>query len=70
MNHKIDSESKPDSFEIKLQEKLIELRQCQEQKSLESCLKCEKILECELRDSYIVTVYESMNKGQGGGFEF
>jgi len=33
-------------------------------------MKCIKILECEIRDKYIKAVYESMNKGSGGGFEF
>jgi len=43
---------------------------CQREKGVESCLKCEKILGCETRQDYVKKVYESMNKGQGGGFEF
>ena len=31
---------------------------------------CEKFFDCELRKKYVVAVYESMNKGSGGGFEF
>ena len=31
---------------------------------------CEKFFDCELRKKYVLTVYESMNKGSGGGFEF
>lgn len=33
-------------------------------------MKCDFILECELREIYVKAVYESMNKGSGGGFEF
>jgi len=31
---------------------------------------CDKLFECALRDEYVKAVYESMSKGQGGGFEF
>jgi len=62
--------SQPNKWEIVLEEKTIELKSCQEQKGLKSCLGCEKIDHCELRDSYVKAVYESMNKGAGGGFEF
>jgi len=59
-----------DKWELALDEKLKELKKCQEDKNLNSCLKCELILECELRNIYVNAVYESMNKGTGGGFEF
>jgi transcription elongation factor Elf1 len=35
-----------------------------------SCTNCSKIFECNIRKSYIKAVYQSMNKGHGGGFEF
>jgi hypothetical protein len=57
-------------WDLKLDDKLKELQTCQESKSLESCTPCEKFFECELRKKYVLTVYESMNKGSGGGFEF
>ena len=60
----------PDKWESILQEKTIELKACQQQKGLKSCLGCEKIDHCELRDAYVKAVYDSMNKGAGGGFEF
>jgi len=66
----MDNQEVLDEFELKLQKMLDELKECQKTKELDSCLKCQEILECQLRDSYILAVYESMNKGKGGGFEF
>lgn len=57
-------------WELTLEEKTKELKACQQEKGLKSCLSCEKINNCELRDSYVKAVYESMSKGAGGGFEF
>ncbi len=59
-----------DRWEEALAQKLEALKACQQGKSLASCLKCEAILECEVRKQYVNAVYESMNKGAGGGFEF
>ncbi len=59
-----------DEFEKDLQEKLKILQECQKSNNLDSCLKCDKILECETRESYVKAVYMSMNKGVTGGFEF
>ncbi|MBN2768806.1 MAG: hypothetical protein JXQ68_06850 [Campylobacterales bacterium] len=59
-----------DEWEEALVIKTTELQACQNEKSLKSCMECEKILECELRDAYVKAVYESMNKGQEGDFEF
>jgi len=59
-----------DKWELALEEKLKELQACQEEKKLQSCMKCSKILACRLRKEYVNAVYESMNKGTGGGFEF
>jgi hypothetical protein len=33
-------------------------------------MKCEKMFGCEIRELYVKAVYESMNKGRSGGFEF
>lgn len=57
-------------WDIKLDEKIEELKKCQESLSLDSCNPCEKFFDCELRKRYVITVYESMNKGSTGGFEF
>ncbi len=59
-----------DEWDIKLDKKIVELKTCQESNSLKSCTPCEQFFECELRKRYVISVYESMNKGSGGGFEF
>ncbi len=59
-----------DEWEIALRVKTEELKKCQQEHQLQSCMKCEKFLVCELRDTYVKAVYDSMNKGTGGGFEF
>ena len=64
------SEQVLDEWQITLQQKKKELQDCQQERHLKSCLKCEKLLNCELRDAYVKAVYDSMNKGTGGGFEF
>ena len=63
-------QQKMDEFEKKLEEKTKELLECQNQKNLNSCLQCQKIIGCETRNLYVKAVYESMNKGKGGGFDF
>lgn len=59
-----------DEWQIALTQKKIELEACQVQQNVSSCLKCDKLLECDIRDAYIKAVYDSMSKGKGGGFEF
>ncbi len=59
-----------DEWKIALREKKEELENCQKHHHLKSCMKCEELLTCTLRDSYIKAVYDSMSKGVGGGFEF
>ena len=59
-----------DKFQAHLQEMLVKLQQCQSDKSLKSCSDCEHFLSCELRADYIKSVYNSMSKGDTGGFEF
>ena len=59
-----------EEWDLKLENKLDELKKCQETQSLSSCNPCEKFFDCELRKRYVIAVYESMNKGSGGGFEF
>ena len=59
-----------DEWEIKLEEKIVELKSCQDSNNLKTCSDCSKFFECELRKKYVISVYESMNKGSGGGFEF
>ena len=59
-----------DEWEIKLENMIVQLKSCQESNSLKTCSDCNKFFECELRKKYVIDVYESMNKGAGGGFEF
>ena len=63
-------ETHKDKWQIALDAQVVILKQCQVKNGVNSCMKCEKLLECEVRDNYIKVVYESMNKGSGGGFEF
>ncbi len=59
-----------DQWEQAREEAKIRLLACQKERNLDSCMKCEKIIGCDVRNDYVKKVYESMNKGQGGGFEF
>jgi hypothetical protein len=70
MNLDSEKEQILDNFELNLQKWLNQLKDCQNQKNFDSCLKCPEVLECDIRDSYVVAVYESMNHGESGGFEF
>jgi hypothetical protein len=59
-----------DEFEQKLEQKLIELKQCQDKSSKDDCFECSSFFECKLRKEYVNAVYDSMNKGSTGGFDF
>ena len=52
-------------------QKTKELQECQSNKGLDSCMKCEKFLECSLRKEFVFSAYQSMNEDiQNGGFNF
>ncbi len=66
-------------FEKALDARLEALRECQnkESSSVEfngasygSCFACSKIIGCETRKAYVLSAYNSMSKGDTGGFEF
>jgi hypothetical protein len=59
-----------DRFELYLDEMIVKLQNCQKEKNHTSCSLCSLYLECELRDEYVKAVYNSMSKGDTGGFEF
>ena len=59
-----------DEWQIALAQKKLELENCQRTHQVKSCMKCDKLLDCTVRDAYIKAVYDSMSKGAGGGFEF
>ena len=66
----MSEEKKPDIWEEKLEDILKDLNSCQNSKNLNSCKPCGQFFECVLRKKYVIAVYESMNKGSSGGFEF
>jgi len=66
----MQNEAQLDKWELALEEQIKILKQCQDSKQLSSCSLCEQFLMCQTRQQYIKAVYESMNKGSGGGFEF
>ena len=70
MEDATENEKEYDEWELALDNPLDILKKCQIEKNINSCLKCTEILTCKIRDNYIKAVYESMNKGSGGGFEF
>ena len=57
-------------FEERLTQMIRELQQCQKDRGHASCIKCENLIGCELRKQYVQVTYESMSKGEIGGFEF
>jgi hypothetical protein len=62
--------SKNDVFDQRLDALIEKLKACQAEHALKSCVGCEHILACELRRTYVSAVYDSMSKGETGGFEF
>ena len=59
-----------DKFELFLDETLKKLQACQQEKNHKSCSDCEHYFDCDLRHEYVKAVYNSMSKGDTGGFEF
>jgi len=57
-------------YEARLDETIKILQECQKEKNVTSCYVCEKCIGCEVRTKYIRSVYESMSKGETGGFDF
>ncbi len=58
------------AYEERFNDALLKLQACQEEKQVVSCLKCEQVLNCEIRKSYVNAAYESMSLGEAGGFDF
>lgn len=59
-----------DLFEVRLQEATATLQSCQKERQLESCYDYGECIGCEIRTKYVRSVYESMSKGETGGFDF
>lgn len=66
----MQNNKEPEEWDSKLDAKIKELKECQKSKNFESCNPCDKFFDCEIRKKYVIAVYESMNKGATGGFEF
>ncbi len=66
----IASEVELDKFELHLQSMIQKLQSCQKEKNMKSCSSCEHYFSCQLRNDYVKSVYNSMSKGDTGGFEF
>ncbi len=64
------TEAPQDEFVKAKYEWLEKLQKCQNENSIDSCLKCPKVVGCELRNGYVKAFFQSMNKGEGGDFEF
>lgn len=60
----------PDIFEQRLDEMKSRLQACQNEKQVKSCSACAHYIGCEIRHNYVKAVYDSMSKGETGGFEF
>jgi len=59
-----------DEWELALKTEKKKLETCQYEQKVNSCLACQKLHNCSIRDAYVHAVYNSMSKGAGGGFEF
>ncbi|MFY9141368.1 hypothetical protein [Sulfuricurvum sp.] len=57
-------------YEAQLDDAKEKLQACQKEHEVESCYVCEQCIGCEIRTKYIRSVYESMSKGETGGFDF
>ena len=60
----------PSVFEARLDTALETMQLCQKEKALKSCSLCDFYIGCETRRAYVQAVYDSMSKGETGGFEF
>ena len=64
------STQEPNVFEARLDTALAAMQQCQKEKGVKSCSLCEFYIGCDTRRAYVQAVYDSMSKGETGGFEF
>ncbi len=64
------SAAEPDVYERQLDAELERLAACQNEHDVKSCSECEHFIGCETRQTYVNAVYNSMSKGDTGGFEF
>lgn len=59
-----------DSFSQHLSDEIRILQSCQQENNLHSCMPCDSFLSCQKRKDYVKAVYDNLNKGQDGAFDF
>lgn len=59
-----------DSFAQRLNDKIKILQSCQQENNLNSCMPCDSFFSCQKRKDYVKAVYDNLNKGQDGAFDF
>ncbi|MGI0406818.1 hypothetical protein ACRE1S_06150 [Helicobacter himalayensis] len=59
-----------DNFSQHLDDEIRILQSCQQEKSLHSCMPCDSFFSCQKRKNYVKAVYDNLNKGQDGAFDF
>lgn len=58
-------------YESNLHAAKIALQDCQQQTQNKlSCIDCEKLCECEIRDTFVKATYENMSQGASQDFNF
>ncbi|MEA3373538.1 MAG: hypothetical protein U9Q62_07600 [Campylobacterota bacterium] len=57
-------------FEQRLDTTMQSMQSCQKEKNVTSCSECDEFIGCSVRKEYVQSVYDSMSKGETGGFEF
>jgi hypothetical protein len=57
-------------YEVRLDDAKRLLSECQLDKLIDSCLNCSEVIGCPIRTQYVRAVFESMSKGETGGFDF
>ncbi len=66
----IKEQKEIDHFKAKLLSQQEILQACQKEHKIKSCMLCKEVIGCATRKMYVNSVYQSMNKGESGGFEF
>ena len=59
-----------DKFQEKLDKNIKKIKECQNEHNVDTCFKCDLVIDCKTRKEYVDSVYSSMNKGSGGFFNF
>jgi hypothetical protein len=66
----MENNTSKDVYVQRLEQLKEQLVACQKGRKTYSCSQCDQFFTCELRQNYVKAVYESMSKGDTGGFEF